>query len=612
MTSGTASNYDRSDEGFFIDDVKLTTTSTAIPGIWTGATSTDWFTCSNWHNRIVPTSTTPVTIDQTASNDCVVGSAGAVCASIALSSNNSTCNNLIVQNSGTLVCGGNVTVTKTGTSANLKLTLLNSATFTCNDLTLTGTGSGQEDAQLENESSTSVTATVNGNMTINNGGKLDLTNSPTYGILHIKGDYINNGLETDFKQTGSYVYLDGTGTQNINTNNFTEVFSNLVVNKSSGTAYLQDNIEIENQLNMQAGPLNLNSKTATVDNSATTGIIRTIGYVISENTSNSSKLTWKMGSTSGSHVYPFGKITGSYIPFTLNLTAGTIGDVTVSTYPTAADNTPYPVTPNSVNDVDDELGNDNSANTVDRFWQIDKTGGSGTATLTFTYDNSEVPSNGEGNMVAQRYADNPIEAWQTPLTGQTANAAANTVTVPGVTTFSPWTLSGNLLTLPADLVDFRGIWLSKTRAQLNWQVASQTDVDQYLIEKSSDGKNFAPFGTVSAGSGKQDYTLGDSDPGAVNYYSLYSLDKSGYKKYMRTIVLVQPDELSDIIETQDVFYILDCAGCKAEIVNISGQVIQSSPVEGKYEYAKQALSPGIYFLRLYDGERTVTKKFVVF
>jgi hypothetical protein len=611
MTSGTASNYDRNDEGFFIDDVKLTTTTTAIPGIWTGAVSTDWFDCNNWQNRFVPNTNTPVTIDQTASNDCVVGSAGAVCASIGLSSNSGTVRNLIVQNSGTLVCSGNVTVTKTVTNANLKLTLLNSAVFTCNNLTLTGTGSGQENAQFENEVSTSVLATINGNMTINNGGKLDLTNSPTYGILHIHGDYINNGLETDFKQTNSYVHLDGTGTQNINTNNFTEVFSNLVVNKSSGTAYLQDDIEIEQQLNMQAGPLNLNAKTATVDNGATAGIIRTSGYVISENSTNLSKLVWKMGNITGAHVFPFGKVSGYYIPFTFNLTSGTIGDVTLSTYSTTPANTPYPTAPNSVNDVNDAMGNDNSANVVDRFWQIDKTG-SGTATLTFTYDDAEVPANGEANMIAQRYADSPIEAWQTPLTGQSANAAANTVTVPAVSTFSPWTLSSNLITLPAELLDFRGVWLSKKRTLLNWQVAAQTDVDHYIIEKSSDGKSFVPFATVRAVDDKLDYSLSDSNPGTVNYYGLYSMDKNGYKKFMRTILLLQPDELSDIIETQDVFYILNCAGCKAEIVDISGQVIQTSPVDENYQYTKQSLLPGIYFLRLYEGGNTVTKKFVVF
>src|SRR6202008_4359188 len=104
----------------------------------------------------------------------------------------------------------------------------------CNDLTLTGTSSGAENAQFENEISTTVTATVNGNLINNVGGKLDLSNPPNYGILHIHGNYTNNGIETDFKQSNSIVHFDGTSNQTINAAGFTEIFSNIVVNTATG------------------------------------------------------------------------------------------------------------------------------------------------------------------------------------------------------------------------------------------------------------------------------------------------------------------------------------------------------------------------------------------
>jgi hypothetical protein len=66
MTNATAGNYDRDDEGFHIDDVRLTTTSEFLPGYWVGGVSTDWHDCMNWHNRKVPTATTDAIIPQTA------------------------------------------------------------------------------------------------------------------------------------------------------------------------------------------------------------------------------------------------------------------------------------------------------------------------------------------------------------------------------------------------------------------------------------------------------------------------------------------------------------------------------------------------------------------
>jgi len=43
-----------------------------VDGKWTGVKNVDWFDCNNWDTRSVPDATISVTIDATASNDCVV------------------------------------------------------------------------------------------------------------------------------------------------------------------------------------------------------------------------------------------------------------------------------------------------------------------------------------------------------------------------------------------------------------------------------------------------------------------------------------------------------------------------------------------------------------
>ncbi|UPT68282.1 MAG: hypothetical protein M0D57_06460 [Sphingobacteriales bacterium JAD_PAG50586_3] len=93
-----------------------------------------------------------------------------------------------------------------------------------------------------------------------------------------------------------------------------------------------------------SGVLNLNEYTFTVKNSATSAITGN-SYVLSEATSGNSKLAWNIGNNTGSYVFPFGNAAGTAIPFTFNVTTGGTqngtGNVTVSTYPSSDDNTPW-------------------------------------------------------------------------------------------------------------------------------------------------------------------------------------------------------------------------------------------------------------------------------
>lgn len=276
-----------------------------------------------------------------------------------------------------------------------------------------------------------------------------------------------------------------------------------------------------------------------VDNSAANAITRTSGYIkIEANTS--SRLKWNIGTNTSAHVFPFVTAASVYIPFTLQVTAGNIGNVSVSTYPTAANNTPYPTGVTHV----EILGVDNSANVVDRFWQIDKDGPSGTATLTFQATPAEVGS--ITTLRAQRW-NSGTSNWDQPIAGQTSGAYS--VTVPGVTTFSPWTLSGNNMPLPVELISFtaKGV---ETRVELEWVTASERNNDYFTVQRSKNGTDFLDIATVAAGpagSGVQEYTYTDFDalPGK-SYYRLKQTDVDGTVEYL-DIKMVRIDEFSPAI-----------------------------------------------------------------
>lgn len=356
---------------------------------------------------------------------------------------------------------------------------------------------------------------INGNVSLT--GSIILS-SLSGGDLKVRGNWLNS--TGTFQTTGRTSFFDGTtGVQTISGTQTT--FNNLVINNSFGVTMLQ-NVIVGNTLALTSGALNLNSNSLTINNSAAAAISRTTGYIVSEQTTNSSKVIWNIGSTTGAHTYPFGNAAGTYLPFILDLTVGDIGNATVSTYGTGTDNTPYPTTPVAVTNMNNYAGTDNGPNTVDRFWQIDKDGASGTATLTFSASSTEVGT--ITSLVAQRWSS-LTSGWQIPLTGQISMSTS--VTVPDVTTFSPWALSGNATLLPIGLVSFTAT-LNDTHVDLFWETASETNCDYFTVEKSVDALHYETVATVhGAGNSSQaiQYAILDPHPySGLSYYRLRQMD----------------------------------------------------------------------------------------
>jgi hypothetical protein len=453
-------------------------------------------------------------------------------------------------------------------------------------------------------------------------------NTENNGNLYIKGDFTNNGTFT--KDNGKVIFWD-LDDQLINGSNATS-FYNVEVNKSPGKVTLSLNTDISNNLNLINGKIDLNSKTLTISNSATSAISYTNGYLKSELTNNSSKVQWNIGSTTGAHTIPFGTVSDVLIPLTLNLTAGTIGNVTASTYPTAPNNTPYPTTPDSVHQMRDSLFNDNSANVVDRFWQINKTGGSGTLTVTFTYGPGEEPANGENGLVAQLY-NTSLKGWIAPLSSQSANTTNNTVTTPGVSNYGPFALSKNSSTLPIELLSFTAKVNTEKQVDINWSTAAEINNDYFTVQRSIDLVNIEDLEKINGAgnsSQKKYYHTVDKDPyPGDSYYRLKQTDYDGKVKYYdwRNVTINENAKKKDLIvdnvypnpfkdEIKIDYSIVKSGDVNIQMINEAGQVIfydkvQSTSGSNSYVYSdNRELSDGIYYIMLVYGEFSNTIKVV--
>jgi hypothetical protein len=476
------------------------------------------------------------------------------------------------------------------------------------NLTIRGTG----DKQL------SAATIVKGSVSILNAdGSPVLDVMPDNWQLNVGGNWTSYG-QAGFNERSGLVIFDLGTAQAVNTNSG-ERFYNWRIGKS-GSQYvsLNSGVTVVNNLNHAStnGRLDLNGQQLTILNGATGAITGTFGttrHIRSERTDNTSRVQWNIGSNLGSHTIPFGSNSGIR-SFTFNLTSGNAGNVTVSTYGTAADNLPWPTSPVVVNNLEGPLGltPDNRDATVDRFWQVEVTG-TPTATLTFRYTAAELPASPYDTptaMHAQRY-DGATDTWQDPIESQ--SSGSYNVQVPGVTEFGPWAITAVTSPLPIELLAFDAE--SRTSVvDLFWSTASERNNAYFTVERSADGFRFIDLFRVDGGIDSQvrrDYQAVDDAPlDGLSYYRLRQTDMDGNYSHSEVVaihrdvagntILVYPNPADDHLMLVDT----DLQGAQVRIVDLAGRVVwaqQGGMEADRVRIPLDGVAPGLYHVMVEQG-----------
>ncbi len=187
---------------------------------------------------------------------------------------------------------------------------------------------------------------------------------------------------------------------------------------------------------------------------------------------------------------------------------------------------------------------------------------------------------------------------------QTSNGNATYIDNIEITTSTP---------LPAELVEFKGLWNNEEQAvDLNWVTLSEINNDYFEIQKSRDGHSWKTIGTKS-GSGTTTlttvYDFQDKNPHiGINYYRLKQVDFNDEFEYSKIVsvtvdnlvfpTVVFPNPTSDLLYVQtsediENIILLNSVGVQFELS------IQSS--KGYYQLDVSHLSRGIYFLKINNG-----------
>jgi len=629
LANPTPTSYDRWDEGFYIDDITLTSTSTYFPAIWTGENDTRWSNCLNWQRKKVPDAFTNVIIPQNALNNCHVRIDNGICYSLTLNSATSATPDLYVRDNRLLEVLTNVVVNKTGSSGDLdidiyegatmnvtgdvtlnrtagsgraRLRMLNSGaagTFVCQNLTLNGSTSGGEQAELKHDLNTAASVTINGDLNINVGGVVDMSGVAT--TLRLRGNWNNLGLETDFKETGSTIILDGTSDQFYNTTGFADVFFNLVVNKPSGSFTLNNLLEIASNVNFQFGQINTlpatilifrNGATATgmSNNSFVAGRVRKIG--------------------NQAFTFPIGK-NGWYRPASISAPG-------VNTHHFTAEyfmQSPWPLY------FGGATGPGISNVSTCEYWNIVRSFGTSNVLVTLSWNSyNSTPCSG---VVDPSYL--LVGRWTGSLWtsegngGTTGNAVAGTVVSSGaISAFGPFTLvtSNPINPLPVEWLLFEAKKQNNS-VLLHWATASEINSSHFEIQRSTDGLNFENIGWKSSAgfsSSITNYEFIDESPViGTNYYRLKQVDFNGdFEFSINRAVSFSRDYLTIVQNQSQVEILFNCESPQVQIYNGVGQTMRFSHYSQKVILnISNGYAPGVYVIHYKCEDSWQSRKFIV-
>lgn len=477
-------------------------------------------------------------------------------------------------NTGNWSCGLLPTITSNTTisAAAPYMPTVNITDAVCNDLTI--------------EAGASVTITEGNNLTIAG----SVTNNGSFTAVG-KATFSGNNQTIP---GGSFEDLEiaGTGTQTL-----------------SGTATVSGVFSITSS-SLQLGNYNLiigGSGSVTGGSAANYVVINGTGKLIQENIGT--------GGRTGAINFPIGTPT-SYNPLVVS-NAGTADGFAASVISNIYD---------TYDGSDVPTGTAQATDNVNRTWFVTETvpGGSN-ATLTFQWNASDELSGFDRSAAFPSHYANGY--WNPGATTAASGSNPYTISMSGITSFSPFGIGSTNSVLPLTLVSFTGKTVTNG-VGLQWNTSNEVNTASFDVERATSGGSFVKVGTVPAGTvGAYSYTDKTTTAGATASYRLKMIDKDGKFTYSYAITVKYTTKESNSYSvypnpvTGSHVYVkaiaANNANVKIDVIDITGRTWSTHSFtqtsNGRLEIPVQQLPSGSYILRITDksGEQLQVTKFTV-
>ena len=386
---------------------------------------------------------------------------------------------------------------------------------------------------------------------------------------------------------------DGTNTQSAIGGLVPTTFYNLTIDKSNNGTELHILAEVENELQMVSGNLDLNNNDLIFVNSNS----------IISGESTSSYIT----GTSGGEVVIFTNLNAPN-----NENPGNLGAIISSFADLGAT---FIKRGHLTYDV-------NGANGIARYYSITPANNSALdATLRFSYMDHELNGLVEGDLAP--YSFNGVDWDEYPTTAN--DETNNWVETDGIDEFSVFTLAELMAPLPVELIYFHASKVDDKQVLLSWQTATEINNDYFTIERSRNGIDFELLEKI-AGAGNSsvplNYKTFDSNPfNGKNYYRLRQTDFDGTFSYSEIRVVefeqfgnsvsVFPNPTSDELNIQ---FDKSWEDGELQLFDHVGKLTisqQLSDLEIQKTLQLGHLSSGVYILKIFSENQVFSEKIIL-
>jgi len=380
-------------------------------------------------------------------------------------------------------------------------------------------------------------------------------------------------------------------------------------------------LTISNNITFTNGFLNLGNNDFTIGSAATLSGGSASSFVVTNGTGR--LVNQGIGATgkTGLVLFPVGSAVGSYTPVSL-MNSGTTDDFSVgvlgSIYASYSNDVPSsaPLT----------------TNTVGRTWLVSEgTAGGSNATLYVQWNAAEELSGFNRTACYMSHYSNSTNTWTPGATVAASGSNPYTMSLTGITGFSPFGVGSGVSPLPLDLVSFTGKMTGED-AMLNWTSAHENDMRDYVLERSVDGSEFNAISTVkplATADPEKQYQYRDANVTALNapqvYYRLKMEDNSGAYKYSAVVALnidrtnqavvsIVPNPVSGNVLSLNTSGTIS-GSAMVKIIDLTGRVQLAATItaqdfqNGQISYNVANLAPGFYMLQVANNDWKQSLKF---
>ncbi|AKD02726.1 IPT/TIG domain-containing protein [Pontibacter korlensis] len=187
-------------------------------------------------------------------------------------------------------------------------------------------------------------------------------------------------------------------------------------------------------------------------------------------------------------------------------------------------------------------------------------------------------------------------------------------------------LAPEVLTLEAEFTTSNAVLVS-------WTTRNEQDIDNFIVQRSSDGVNWSDVGTVESegpsNGGELQYTFTDLDPlRNQSYYRLEVVYQNGESSFSPRVVVLNPADIrvlryfpnpvsgqgSQNGSQLTLYYLVNRgATMQAQLYNAKGQIVKEYELNfstgvSSYTLDLSSLAAGIYFLKWQESNQSGTEK----